>query len=328
MPVVKEARLRERVIDAILRNRNRMYNALEIKNEVNRRLGIDISIATVYKDLEHLKNEYGAIIIKNGNGKLFYQDETYSIEKSPLDEEDKLLLDMATTIFRVFSNSPIFGKFEKTINKILTGDAISKIERNKLDCIQPEFHNSAVGIEYIEPILNAILEHNAIEIEYQKEGQEPEIKVISPYVLKQVNYWYMVGFDHLKTSLTKNYSLDKILSIKVSKQPYHYDENFDASQFFKYSFGIFHSHESKPQKIKLAFKEPYINQIINYPLSPYQTNTLSKDGERLTVNLELYNSWEIVSEILKYGTSVRVLAPKSLALKIKGIAEEIAKGYK
>ena len=328
MPVVKEARLRERVIDAILRNRNRMYNALEIKNEVNRRLGIDISIATVYKDLEHLKNEYGAIIIKNGNGKLFYQDETYSIEKSPLDEEDKLLLDMATTIFRVFSNSPIFGKFEKTINKILTGDAISKIERNKLDCIQPEFHNSAVGIEYIEPILNAILEHNAIEIEYQKEGQEPEIKVISPYVLKQVNSWYMVGFDHLKTSLTKNYSLDKILSIKVSKQPYHYDENFDASQFFKYSFGIFHSHESKPQKIKLAFKEPYINQIINYPLSPYQTNTLSKDGERLTVNLELYNSWEIVSEILKYGTSVRVLAPKSLALKIKGIAEEIAKGYK
>ena len=328
MPVVKEARLRERVIDAILRNRNRMYNALEIKNEVNRRLGIDISIATVYKDLEHLKNEYGAIIIKNGNGKLFYQDETYSIEKSPLDEEDKLLLDMATTIFRVFSNSPIFGKFEKTINKILTGDAISKIERNKLDCIQPEFHNSAVGIEYIEPILNAILEHNAIEIEYQKEGQEPEIKVISPYVLKQVNSWYMVGFDHLKTSLTKNYSLDKILSIKVSKQPYHYDENFDASQFFKYSFGIFHSHESKPQKIKLAFKEPYINQIINYPLSPYQTNTLSKDGERLTVNLELYNSWEIVSEILKYGTSVRVLAPKSLALKIKGIAEEIVKGYK
>jgi predicted DNA-binding transcriptional regulator YafY len=328
MPVVKEARLRERVIDSILRNRNRKYTAAEIKNEVNRRLGIDISIATIYKDLEHIKEEYGANIAKNGRSQLFYEEEDFSIEKAPLDEEDKLLLDMATTIFRVFSNSPIFGKFEKTINKILTGDAISKIERNKLDCIQPEFHNSSVGIEYIEPILNAILEHNAIEIEYQKEGQEPEIKIISPYVLKQVNSWYMVGFDHLKTSLTKNYSLDKILSIKVSKEPYHYDENFDASQFFKYSFGIYHNYNNKPQKIKLEFKDPYINTIINYPLSPYQNNTLSKDGKKLTVNLELYDSWEIVSEILKYGTSVRVLAPKSLALKIKGIAEEIVKGYK
>jgi predicted DNA-binding transcriptional regulator YafY len=304
-----------------------MYNALEIKNEVNRRLGIDISIATIYKDLEQLKNEYGAVIAKNSNGKLYYQDETYSIEKSPLNEEDKILLDIAFFNFRVFSNSPIFGKFEKTINKILTGDAISKLERTKLDCIQPEFHKSAVGSEHIEPILNAILEHNAIEIEYQK-GQEPEVKIISPYVLKQVNSWYMVGFDHLKTSLIKNYSLDKILSIKVSKEPYHYDDSFDAGEFFKYSFGIFHSHKSKPQKIKLAFKEPYINQLINYPLSPYQTNTLSKDGKKLTVNLELYDSWEIVSEILKYGTSVRVLAPKSLALKIKGIAEEIVKGYK
>ena len=142
-----------------------MYNALEIKNEVNRRLGIDISIATIYKDLEQLKNEFGAVITKNSNGKLYYEDETYSIEKSPLNEEDKLLLDMATNIFRVFSNSAILGKFEKTINKILTGDAISKIERNKLDCIQPEFHKSAAGIQYIEPILNAILMHHAIEIE-------------------------------------------------------------------------------------------------------------------------------------------------------------------
>ena len=305
-----------------------MYNALEIKNEVNRRLGIDISIATIYKDLEQLKNEYGAVITKNSNGKLYYEDETYSIEKSPLDEEDKILLDIAFFNFRVFSNSPIFGKFEKTINKILTGDAISKLERTKLDCIQPEFHKSAVGSEHIEPILNAILEHNAIEIEYQKQGQKPEVKIISPYVLKQVNSWYMVGFDHLKTSLIKNYSLDKILSIKVSKEPYHFDDNFDASEFFKYSFGIYHNYKSKPQKIKLEFKDPYINTIINYPLSPYQTHTLSKDGKKLTVNLELYDSWEIVSEILKYGTSVRVLSPKSLALKIKGIAEEIVNGYK
>ena len=327
MPKIKEARLREKVIDAILRNRNRMYNALEIKNEVNRRLGIDISIATIYKDLEQLKNEYGAEITKNSNGKLFYADETYSIEKSPLNEEDKLLLDMATNIFRVFSNSPILGKFEKTINKILTGDVISKIERNKLDCIQPEFHKSAAGIQYIEPILNAILMHNAIEIEYQKEGQEPEVKVISPYVLKQVNSWYMVGFDHLKTSLIKNYSLDKILSIKVSKEPYHFDDSFDASAFFKYSIGIYHNYKSKPQKIKLAFKEPYINQIINYPLSLYQNHSLSKDGKTLTVNLELYESYEIIEKILSFGASVKVLTPKSLVNKIKGIGEEILNSY-
>ena len=153
-----------------------------------------------------------------------------------------------------------------------------------------------------------------------------ENKLISPYVLKQVDqHWYLIGFDHLKTSQTKNYALDKILSVKVSKEPYFVDNSFDASQFFKYSFGIYHNYKVKPQKIKLAFKEPYINHIMNYPLSSYQTHTLSKNGKTLTVNLEFYESYEIVSEILKYGASVKVLAPVSLAKKVKNIAEIVAK---
>lgn len=329
MPVVKEARLREKIIDQILRNRNRKYTAEEIKNKVNRDLDKDVSISTIYNDLKHIREEYGAVIAKNERSQLYYQDDTFSIEKAPLDDEDKKLLDMATTIFRIFSSSPIFGKFENTINKILTGSAISKIERNRMDCIQPEQNNSVVGVQYIEPILDAILEHKAIEIEYQKAGQEIETKVISPYVLKQVDqHWYLIGYDHVKTSQTKNYALDKILSVKLSKAPYFVDDSFDASQFFKYSYGIYQNHKDKPQKIKLTFKDPYINHVMNYPLSPYQTHSLSKDGKTLTVNLELYESYEIVSEILKYGASVKVLAPASLAKKIKGIAEEMLNNYK
>lgn len=329
MPVVKSARLRERIIDQLLRNKFRKYSVEDIKNKVNNELGTDISIATIYADIAHIRNEYDAKIIKNSHSQLFYEDPEFSINQIPLDEEDKKLLDMATTIFRIFSNSPIFAKFEHTIDKILTGSAITKTERNQMDCIQPGQTNSVVGVQYIEPILNAILEQKAIEIEYQKAGQEPETKVISPYILKEVSgHWYMIGFDNLKTSLTKNYSLDKILAVKVSKEDYYIDDSFDASQFFKYSFGIYHTYKSKPQKIKLSFKEPYINTIINYPLSRFQTHSLSKDGKTLTVNLELYDSYEIVQEILKYGASVKVLSPASLAQKIKEIAEEMVRGYK
>jgi predicted DNA-binding transcriptional regulator YafY len=331
MPVVKNARFRERTLNDILRNRNRKYTLDQIRRELSIRLGTDISRSTLYADMAHLKEEYGCVIVKNHDGQYFYEDPEFSIvvDNAPLDDEDKKLLDMAESIFRIFSSSPIYAKFQSTIDKVLTGSKITKFERKQMDCIQPEKNISVVGGVYIEPILNAILEQTAIEIIYQKEGQEPEIKVISPYVLKQVDqHWYMIGFDNLKTSLTKNYSLDKILSVKRSKQDYYFDDSFDAGQFFKYSYGIYHNYKDTPQKIKLEFTDPYINTIINYPLSPYQTHTLSKDGKKLTVNLELYDSWEIVSEILKYGASVKVLAPASLAKKIKGIAEEIVKGYK
>jgi len=329
MPVVKNARLRERTLDQILRNHNRKFTIEEIKAELGNRLGAHISRSTLYADFAHLKEEYGAVIVKNKDGKYFYDDADFSIDKAPLDPEDKKLLEMATNIFRIFSSSPIYSKFESAIDKIVTGSKISKTDRKKINCIQPEKANSVIGVVYIEPILNAILDTNSIEIAYQKEGKAPEKKILSPYLLKQVDqHWYLIAYDNQNSKLIKNYSLDKILSVKLSDEPYKHDSTFNAEEFFKYSYGIYHNYKDTPQKIKLEFKDPYINTIINYPLSPYQTHVLSKDGKKLTVHLELYDSWEIVSEILKYGASVKVLAPASLAKKIKGIAEEIVKGYK
>ena len=54
MPVVKQARLREKYIDQILRNRNRRYTVMQIKDELSRKLGTEISKETVYKDLRHI----------------------------------------------------------------------------------------------------------------------------------------------------------------------------------------------------------------------------------------------------------------------------------
>jgi predicted DNA-binding transcriptional regulator YafY len=329
MPVVKNARLRERTLDQILRNHNRKYSIEELIIQLENSLGERISRSTLYSDFAHMKEEYGADIVRNKDGKYFYQDSDFSIDKAPLDPEDKKLLEMATNIFRIFSSSPIYSKFESTIDKIVTGSKISKTDKKKINCIQPEKANIVIGVLYIEPILNAILDKSSIEIEYQKQGQAPEKKTLSPYLLKQVDqHWYLIAYDNQNSKLIKNYSLDKILSLKLSDEPYKYDSTFDAEEFFKYSYGIYHNYKDTPQKIKLEFKDPYINTIINYPHSPYQTHSLSKDGKKLTVNLELYDSWEIVTEILKYGASVKVLAPKSLGKKIKGIAEEVVKSYK
>jgi predicted DNA-binding transcriptional regulator YafY len=328
MPVVKQARLREKYLDQLLRNRNRKYTVVQMTEELSRRLGTDISKETVYKDIKHIKDEYEAVISTNSYKQLYYEDPEFTIEKTPLTEEDKNLLDMASTLFRVFKSSPIMSKFETTINKILTGSTISKAERNNMDCFQPEQTIGGLGTDLIEPILSSILEKEPIEIIYQKDGFEPETKIISVYILKQVKaHWYLVGFDHLKTNQIKNYSLDRILSIKKANEPYVLNEGFDSTNYFKYSFGIFQNHTEKPLKIKLEFTGKIISQIINYPLSPYQTHKLSKDGKKLTVNLELFYSDEITREIMSYGTSVKVISPDSLAKKIKEIALEVTKFY-
>ena len=92
MPVVKQARLREKYIDQILRNRNRRYTVMQIKDELSRKLGTEISKETVYKDLRHIREEYEAVISTNRHNQVYYEDPEFTIEKTPLTEEDKNLL--------------------------------------------------------------------------------------------------------------------------------------------------------------------------------------------------------------------------------------------
>ena len=110
MPIVHAARLRMRYLDQILRNHNRKYTVLEIKDMINLKTGIGISKETVYQDLQYLKREFDAKIIKNSYNQYYYEDAEFSIEKAPLSDDDKILLDVATSIFKQFKSSPIFEK--------------------------------------------------------------------------------------------------------------------------------------------------------------------------------------------------------------------------
>ena len=50
---------------------------------------------------------------------------------------------------------------------------------------------------------------------------------------------------------------------------------------------------------------------------PTQKSKLLKGGKLLLVDLEVYESKELISEILKYGNLVKVLSPESVVKAIK-----------
>jgi len=200
---------------------------------------------------------------------------------------------------------------------------------SSFNAIQPEISYGNKGYEWIEPIFNAIINKETIEIYYQKAKSEPEKKVLSPYLLKEFrNRWYCIGYDHNKTQLTKVYSLDRMQNVKFSGKKYWEDPLFDIEAYFKYSFGIFHDYSQKPIKIKLEFYDQFIETIQNHPLMPNQISKIIKGGKALEVEIESYLSYEIENEILKYGNLVKVISPLSLAEKIQVKAQKIINKYK
>ena len=331
MPIVKNPRLRQIIIDNLLRSVRRR-TAEEIREEVEVQMGTKVSIETIYGDLRTIKDENQLdgqeLIVKDKNSKLYYQDKNFSIQDAPLSDEDMEMLDLASMIFRTFKSSPLLEKFESAIDKILTRSTLNKINgREEMNYIQPDLSAGDSGYQWIEQLFKSIVGKSTIELTYEKYGEKPEKKIISPYILKEFrNHWYLVGYDNLKSS-TRVYALDKIKGIENSTEIYSEDPLFDHKMFFNYSFGVYHNNNQKPEKIKLEFYDPYINQVINHPLKSNQKHTLNTEKKVLYVELELYIGPELVRELLGFGTAVKIISPANLAKQIKEIGTKMAELY-
>lgn len=296
-----------------------------VKNE-----GILVDERTIYNDIKSIEKIYKKYIEKGMDGKYSFEDQSFSINKLNINEEDEAIFGLVSMSLLNLKPTSIYEKYNKIVDKVLNDISKGKKLKNlsSFNAIQPEISYGNKGYEWIEPIFNAIINKETIEIDYQKAKSEPEKKVLSPYLLKEFrNRWYCIGYDHSKTQLTKVYSLDRMQNVKFSGKKYWEDPLFDFEAFFKYSFGIFHNYSQKPVKIKLEFYDQFIETIQNHPLMPTQMSKLIKGGKALEVDIELYLSYEIESEILKYGNLVKVISPLSLANIIKDKTKKITELY-
>jgi predicted DNA-binding transcriptional regulator YafY len=307
--------------------------------EIHRKLGGDnvISSNMVKNDIHRINTLWSAdIIIEDRHRKIYYKDPNFSIKNFPITENELIHLELATHTLQNLFSANFIKRYNAAMSKILKGydKTSSNLEENYREelvvaqYIQPEISYSKKGYEWIERIFDSIYNKSAIEIKYQKINKEPEIKVISPYLLKAFrNRWYLIGFDHSKKEKARIYSLERINDIKDTDEIYYQTAAFDSSKFFEYIFGIFQDDDSEPIKLELEFYNTAIQQVIDQPLMLNQKQQLSEDKKVLKVELNVYNSGELIRAILGFGASVKVISPIEIIEIVKKRLETAVKHY-
>jgi predicted DNA-binding transcriptional regulator YafY len=141
-------------------------------------------------------------------------------------------------------------------------------------------------------------------------------------VLKEYrNRWYVTGKgDSSRNIIT--FALDRIVSISVLNELFSVDDEFNADQYFKYSFGISVSNQLKPEEIILAFSPQQGEYIKSQPLHHTQ-EVLSESPSEFLVKIKVIPSFELTSQLLGYGSTVRVLEPEWLRVEIALEAEKL-----
>ena len=111
--------------------------------------------------------------------------------------------------------------------------------------------------------------------------------------------------------------MDRVKDLEITKLKFE-NIDFNVENWFKYYFGVNKGNEIVPSKIKLSFTHLQGQYIKSYPLHWSQNIEFeSLDKDEVIASLELYVSDDFMMELLKYGNEVKVLAPESLAKRMK-----------
>lgn len=324
MAANKEAFIRYRILDRMLRNKRMTYPSMDdFINEMEEKLGKVFSDSTIQKDIKAMKQDellgfLAPIKWSKREGGYYYGDENYTITEIPLSETDLDSLEFAATVLQQFKGIKMFADFEATVDKIFNAINVnSLLTQDEIeDTIQFEKVPNFKGSNLIGTLLTHIKERECIYVEYQKfNSKDTKTHNLHPYLLKEYrNRWYLIGMNN-KNGYINTFGLDRITFIEKSSTQFRFHKTFSTKNYFQHAFGIT-TFEGKAEEVVLAFNKIQKAYILTQELHETQ-NIVSDTTNELVIKLNVGITVELIMTILSFGENVKVLSPETLKTTIK-----------
>lgn len=334
MPKNKLASFRYRVINNCLKNTGRKWTLQDLIDEISDQLfenfGIEkgVSRRTVFYDIELMRSlpprGFDAPIgIKDGH--YYYEDPDFSIDNIPLSEKDMESITDAISFLEQFNQLPISAELSLIREKLYGETVFPNVGSQKII----EFEKKEVkGSELLLPLYKSIRDKNVLEIRYHPfKHKDASTLIVHPYFLKQYNSrWYLIAYCENFENIGF-YSFDRLLSFKIlSNIDFKAGSAVEAENYFKDIIGVSLPENKEIQTIILRFTAEQAPYIKTKPFHSSQ-QILEESEHGIEVSLSLIPNYEFFSLILSFGSSVEILLPNDLRVKILTILENSIKNY-
>jgi predicted DNA-binding transcriptional regulator YafY len=325
MATNKLALLRYKTIDECLKNRFRKWTLEDLIERVSDALyeyeGISTGVSrrTIQADIQVMRSDklgYNAPIIIADRKFYTYEDTSFSITNSPINDADMSKMKEIVSILKQLNGFSYFDEMSDLIAKLENN--VHKKEKNSRNCIQFEDNKNLKGIEHINPLYQAILSKTPLLIEYKSfKAQHASKEIYYPYFLKEYrNRWFLITRPKkLKHIFTL--ALDRIEEFHVlSKEPFVEHDGVDWERYFSDTIGVTKSERDRGCKVILHFNKENSPYVLTKPLHPSQ-QVLHDNENGLIIRIDVVLNFELEREILGFGECVKVLSPRNLKSRIE-----------
>jgi predicted DNA-binding transcriptional regulator YafY len=342
MATNKNAQIRYQALDRCLSNWSRRYYIDDLVDACNEALylyngegkkGDGVRKRQVQEDLKFMVSDegYGMSIdpIRDGHKMYYrYHYRNDSITERPFNQEELNIVSDALMLLKRFDGVPQFDWLKDLDKQLYSTSQLGKNVRSVVS-FQHNPYLKGMDKDYYKQIFDAIVNKQAIEIDYHPFGKNVQQATVSPYHLKQYNNrWFFIGkrsdFDGLS-----NFAIDRIEGInEIGRAKFEpLDNNFDFEEFFDDVVGV--SVEDVPvENVVIYVNEKAFEYIFTKPLHPSQIvkHELLPDGRR-EIDLKVKDNYELRALLRSFGSQVEVIRPATLREKMKNDADVLSKMY-
>ena len=320
---------------------HRLYKINELLANGNRRTrdelmeALDISRATLKRDLRHLRDSLNAPIEWDKESQGYYLDQTqavgpkYQLPGLWLNQQELLALATMQQLLESMDSNGVVAEqlkpFMDQVNLRLgheKGEAGELAKRVTVVSTTSRCNDQV----HIEVIGTALVKRNKLKIVYQARGSSQALseRTISPQRL--IHYrtnWYVGAWCH-KSKGIRTFSLDAIESCIELEIPAKTLADDKLAEYYDKSYGIFGGESRRWAVLRFNVKAArYVEQEVWHQDQLYRWD---KSGPAYFYELKVpyTHSQELIMDVLRHGADVEVVGPAALRKEFKTRVNELA----
>ena len=277
-----------------------------------------ISERLLRENLKELEEKYGAVYessLHRGRERLWrYKDTNFSIMQQT--SKDMEVIRHSLENLSLFKGDPRYDMLRFYLMGLEKG-----VSENGLSFMSFDNNSDAMGLEFVEGILEAITHKYPLKMSYKPFSRDEFVSNIHPYYLRQYNRrWYVFAYSEDKKDIL-NFPLDRITKLEHLSKPY-IETDIDFDEYFDDIVGVSNYKNTNVEKVILKVSNKSIDYIRTKPLHWTQTELKELGTESHTfLQLKLKVNTELKMLLFSYSDAVEVIEPlwlrESFSEKIK-----------
>ena len=296
---------------------------------------LEVSLATFKRDLEYMRDRFNAPVIYDSDLRGYrYENSNTSKNKFSLpglwftEQEIYALITMQQLLENLDQGSiigPHIDPFLSRLDAIISeGESSSKEIRKRIKLV--DMGRRVQGHHFFSEVGAAVFKRHRIEIQYYARAKnEITLREISPQRL--VHYrdnWYLDAWCHLRKDI-RSFALDGLRKASLLTSTAKNISEAELDEVLASGYGIISGR--KLQQATLRFSATAARWVAGEEWHPKQKSHTEADGSYVLA-FPYNDDQELVMDILRHGSEVKVLAPPALRGKVKAALAAAFKLYR